>query len=110
MGTYEEILALLKTDEDISRSQIVEWMKSKDIKVLGALYALIDRAYYRIKPDLGMEASCDFMLDYYTRCIVDNPSKGDYMYSRYEACLIMPSWIKHLWSKKPQTEKVLEKV
>jgi hypothetical protein len=37
MDTYEEILALLNTDEEISRSQIVEWMKSDDIRVLGAV-------------------------------------------------------------------------
>jgi hypothetical protein len=110
MDTYEEILALLKSDEDISRSQIVELMKSDDLKALGALYKLIGRAYYRIKPELGMEASCDFMLDYYTRCIVENPPKGDYMYSRYEAGTIMSAWIKHLWNKRPATEKVLEKV
>lgn len=110
MGTYEEILALLKTDEEISRSQIVEWMKAGELKVLGALYKLIDRAYYRIKPELGMETSCDFNLHYYTRCIVENPRSGDFLYGRYEAGLIMSSWIKHLWNKRPQTEKVLEKV
>lgn len=111
MDTYEEILALLKTDEEISRLQIVEWMKSKDIKVLGALYKLTSSAYYRIKPELGMEASCDFMLDYFTRCIVENPhATGDYMYSSYEAGTMMSAWIKHLWNKRPATEKVLEKV
>jgi len=110
MDTYEEILALLKTDEEISRLQIVEWMKSSDLKVLGALYTLTDRAYYRIKPDLGMETTCDFVLNYYTRCITENPHAGDHIYSRYEAGLIMSTWIKHLWNKRPQTEKVLEKV
>ena len=110
MDTYEEILALLKTDEEISRSQVVELMKSEDLKVLGALYTLTDRAYYRIKPELGMETTCDFILHYYTRCIVENPRPGDYLYGRYEAGLIMSSWIKHLWNKRPQTEKVLEKV
>jgi hypothetical protein len=110
MDTYEEILALLKSDEEISRSHAVEWMKSGDIKVLGALYTLIDRAYYRIKPDLGMETTCDFILNYYTRCIVENPLTGDYLYGRYEAGLVMPAWIKHLWNKRPQTEKILGKV
>jgi hypothetical protein len=110
MNTYEEILAFLKSDSDISRSQIVEWMKSDDLKVLGALYTVTDRAYYRIKPDLGMNTTCDFVLHYYTRCIVENPQAGDYLYSRYQAGLIMSKWIKHLWGKRPQTEKVLEKV
>ena len=111
MGTYEEILALLKTDQEISRSQIVEWMRSDNLKALGALYKLTVIAYNRIKPELGMEASCEFILNYFTRCIVENPpTTGDYMYSRYEAGTIMSAWIKHLWNKRPATEKVLEKV
>jgi hypothetical protein len=111
MGTYEEILALLKTDGEIARSQIVEWMKSDDIRVLGALYRVTSGAYHRIKPELGMEASCDFILNYLARCIVENPhKKGDDIYSRYTAGTIMSSWMKHLWNKRPQTEKVLEKV
>jgi len=110
MDTYEEIHALIKTDEEISSSQVVEWMKSDDLKALGALYKLTVIAYNRIKPELGMETTCDFMLDYFTRCIVENPHTGDYLYGRFEACLIMSAWIKHLWNKRPQTEKVLEKV
>lgn len=107
---YGDILSLLKTDQEISRSQILEWMKSKDIKVLGALYTLTNRAYYRIKPELGMETSCDFILEYYTRCIIENPKSGDCLYSRYEAGFIMSTWIKHLWNKRPETDKILEKV
>jgi len=111
MDTYEEILALLKTEQEISRSQVIEWMKSGDIEVLGALYKLTYKAYSRIKPELGMEASCAFILNYFTRCIVENPhSIYDYMYSRYEAGTIMSAWIKHLWNKRPQTQKVLDKV
>ena len=108
MDTYEEILALLKSDQEISRSQIVKWMKSDDIRVLGALYKLTERAYYRIKPELGMETTCNFMLDYYMRCIVENPQPGDYLHSRHRAGLVMSEWIKHLWKKRPETGKVLE--
>ena len=110
IANYGDILSLLKTDQEISRSQILEWMKSNDIKVLGALYKLTCIAYYRIKPELGMETSCDYILKYYTRCIIENPNSGDCLHNRHEAGMIMSAWIKHLWNKRPETDKILAKV
>jgi hypothetical protein len=110
MGTYEEIVTLMKSDGEIPRSQVTEWMKSSDLRVLGVLNSLTERAYHRIKPELGMETTCNFMLDYYTRCIVEDPRGGDYIHNRYEAGLLMSAWIKHLWNKRPATWKMLEKI
>ena len=104
-----KIISLLKTKEIISAPQVLDWMKSKDIKVLGALYVLTDEAWHRIKPELGMEATCEFILEYYKRCIIENPDSGDVLLNRYEAGWSFASWFKHLWSKKPETDKILQK-
>src|SRR5437867_1124656 len=110
MNSYQQIISFFDKDQEILQSQILVWMKSDDIKVLGALYNLTNVAWERIKPELEMKRICDFILHYLKRCIIENPESQEYLFNRYEAGGAMANWIKYLWSKRPKTNAILDEI
>ena len=110
MSDYDAIVLLLGSDQPISQTQVVAWMRSEDLRVLGALYVLTDKAWDRIQPPLDKDATCAFILRYYMRCIQEGPSSEEFVLSRYEAAHAMARWIKHLWGKRPETDTDLQQV
>ena len=110
MNAYQEILALLKSDGDIPRERVLNWIASKDLDILAVLYVLTDKAYWRIKPELGMIATCNFIKDYLLRCLAENPDAGDYVHSGYEAASELAGWLKHLKNLGTDTEQVIREV
>ena len=110
MSDYDAIVALLESDQPIPQAQVVVWMRSEDLRVLGALYVLTDKAWDRIQPTVDRDTICAFILRYYMRCIEEGPPSEDFVLSRYEAAHTMAGWIKHLWGKRPETDAILEQV
>ena len=73
MNAYQEIEALLRSEGDIPREQVLNWIGSKDLETWAVLYVLTDKAYWRIKPELGMIATCNLIREYLLRCLAENP-------------------------------------
>lgn len=59
MELHEEILALIPLDTQIPRQDVLQWMASKDLRVLAALYRLTREAYWRITPGLRKRTQFD---------------------------------------------------
>lgn len=110
MSDYDAIVALLESDQPIPQGQVLAWMRSEDLRVLGALYVLTDQAWNRIQPAVDRDTICAFILRYYMRCIAEGPQGEDFVMSRYEAAQTMAGWIKHLWGKRPETDAILQQV
>ena len=107
MDDYQQIISLFKSHEIIDQENILKWMTSPRLDIQGALYVLTNIAWDRIKPELTMQATCQFILDYYRRCIVENPTSGDYILNRYEAGWEMANWLKALYAGQPETSEIL---
>ena len=110
VNAYQEIEALLRYEGDIPRERVLNWIGSKDFETWAVLYVLTDKAYCRIKPELGMVATCNFIKDYLMRCLAENPEAGDYIHSGYEAAWELAGWLKHLENLGADTEQVIRQV
>lgn len=110
MNGHHQILAWLETNQEIPKALVLGWMASEDITILGALYKFTDVAWDRIHPRMQKEEICHFILRYLKKCMIENPEAQEYVFNRYEAGWEMASWIKHLWSKKPETNPILQEI
>lgn len=110
MSDYATIVGLIESDHPIPQWQVLAWMQSEELRVLGAVYVLTDKAWGRIQPTLAGDTICAFILRYYIRCIVEGPQSEDFVLSRYEAANTMAEWIKHLCNKRPETDTLLQQV
>lgn len=84
-----------KTDT-VQLSDIREWSKSEDIEILGFVAALIHDARFRIHPPLTPDEYKDFVVQYYGRCLEEDP-KGEWADSRYSAGATLVNIIASLW-------------
>jgi hypothetical protein len=84
--------------KDIPRSKVLEWMRSPDIQVRGALYSMVSEAgrASHIKPSLQFEDYYGFVLDYLEQCIEENRDE-DWVDSRYLAGHELVAWIVDFW-------------
>src|SRR5260221_4542512 len=87
------------------------WMKSDDIKALGAVYHLLfDKRYYpRIVPPLTVCDYKDFLLPYYERCFHEDP-QGDWVSTRYTAGWDFVGWFMALWRDKSVPRALIKEV
>ncbi|HXX18655.1 MAG TPA: hypothetical protein VEJ46_04575 [Candidatus Acidoferrum sp.] len=84
-----------KTDT-IPLSELREWIKSADIEVLGFARAMIDDSRFRIEPMLAPEEYVAFEMNYYERCLRENPD-GEWSDSRYSASMDLVNIFGSLW-------------
>src|SRR6266480_1688784 len=100
-----EILSELGSDSEHPKSAAIplkkvrRWMKSEDIEALGALTSLIrgEKHFQRISPPLTFKDYHPFLIDYYERCIRENPD-GEESDSRYTAAQDIISYFTFLWN------------
>ncbi|MBM4257997.1 MAG: hypothetical protein FJ147_19155 [Deltaproteobacteria bacterium] len=101
-STLDEIVAeLMLTSDKVSpilHDQVKVWMKTDDIEALGALYELLTekRFYTRIQPPLQFDDYHSFILQYYERCLREDPD-GKWSNSRYSAGGDLVGWFIGLW-------------
>jgi hypothetical protein len=108
MGTlHDEIRAAATSGAPISREWVTRWIEQGDLEAWGLLYSLTRDAHERIEPPLGMDATCSFLLEYYLRCIVDEPDPDEDLHARFEAAWEMVAWLDHLVSLQPETERIV---
>ena len=85
--------------QKIPKSRVIEWMKSPDLEVQGALYAKLSERKYveRIEPALEFDDYYTFVVPYLERCIEVNPS-SEWSDSRYIAGHQLVAWIMAFWN------------
>lgn len=99
MTARDEIIALIKSQEQIPKQKIIDWIAQGETRTLGALYVLTDVGWERIQPALTMQEQCSFMLKYLMECLDANPvdtGDDDYLHSGFEAAWEIAAWMKHL--------------
>jgi hypothetical protein len=95
----DDIDAALSSDGPIPRERALVWIAGtadSDLSTLSKLYALTDKGYYRIQPELGMEPTCALIRRYLLACIRENVTDNEEIESRYEAATSLHVWFRHL--------------
>lgn len=112
-ATLNEILAAMGDAESppmtpIPQEQVLRWMLSDDVEVLGALYTLLSKQHHfqRINPLLTVSDMHPFTMRYYERCFLENPD-GEWSDSRYSAGWDLVNWFAGIWRDKKVQRKIL---
>jgi hypothetical protein len=86
------------TEPPPSRAEVIQWMNSEDLEVLGALCSLVwdKERRSRIQPPLTFEDCHQFLMRYYRRCILEDP-EGEWVDSRYSAAGDLARWFNLIW-------------
>jgi hypothetical protein len=84
----------------IAKPLVLDWMKSDDMEVLGALQTFLSKARFldRVKPGMSRDELSEFALHYYGRCLREN-QEGEWALGRYGAAWDIASWFRGLWSR-----------
>ena len=95
----------------ISKDDVVNWMRSDDIEILGALYSFLmkPQCAVRIIPALTLSDYAGFVTHYFERCFHEDPD-GDWSDSRYAAARGLISWFGMLWKDDQVDRKELVKL
>jgi len=95
----------------VSKTKVLEWMRSPDIEVRGALYSKIRDAALakRIEPPLQFEDYFNLVVPYFEQCIEHDPD-GEWSHSRYLAGHEFVSWILDFWNKKDVPREKLAEI
>ncbi len=90
-----------------SLAEVHRWMaETKDLELWAAVYAVLGKGFYRIKPEPEMEETCSFLTRYLLRCIHEDAA-SDAIPSGYEAGCDLSNCLKHWATKLPVTHLVL---
>lgn len=86
-------------------------MTNPDLEVMGAVFKLLHKPehYSRIKPPLDFEDYQHFHVNYYERCLRENPD-GVWCDSRYIAAHSLVAWFKGLWNDKTVSRDALREL
>lgn len=112
MNTLDDITTLIKNaahsqGATIPKESLIEWMKSEDINILGAVSFILlnDKLYALIEPKLRIQEYQPFLLKYWIRCLVEDP-QGEWCESRDTAAHSFSHWFKRLWTD-PQVPRTI---
>lgn len=110
----EQIARELMTPEAekfLSGEVVRHWMTNPDLEVMGAVFKLLHKPehYSRIKPPLAFEDYQHFHVNYYERCLRENPD-GVWCDSRYIAAHSLVAWFKGLWNDKTVSRDALREL
>jgi hypothetical protein len=98
MSTYAQVLTALSAEGAIARDDVRAWIDSGDLLTWSAVYALTERAWSRIEPEMSVEEQAEFMRRYLLRCIEENPAPGEHLHGGYEAAWELATCLK-LWRR-----------
>jgi len=82
--------------EVIPLPQLLEWMKSDDIEVLGFLDGVLHDGKFHVEPSLSRNQYIDWVKHYYGRCFRENPD-GEWADSSYSAGWTLVRIFINLW-------------
>ena len=108
MSPANQVRHRIAHGDRFSYSEIAAWIADEsDLDLWSAVYEALGAAYYRIKPEPGMEMTCAFMVRYLLRCIREDPSH-EHVHSGYEAAYALSECLKLWASRLPETEFVMK--
>jgi hypothetical protein len=93
--------------EEVSLTDIREWMASGDIEILGFTYHLLCAKRFRVQPPVSLAEYIEFTKLYYGRCLRENP-EGDWSSSRYNAGSDLVNIFASLWRDSSVPRPVLD--
>jgi hypothetical protein len=98
MSTYVQALEALRSTDPIVPLDVRRWVDSGDLLTWSAVYALTEKAWSRIEPEIPAEEQIEFMRRYLLRCIEENPTPGEHLHGGYEAAWELAACLK-LWRR-----------
>jgi hypothetical protein len=109
MSLVHEIRSRLESNSAFSLAEVHRWMEDESsLELWTAVYQVLGRGFYRIKPEPDMDETCRFMTLYLLRCIHENI--GDHegpIPTCYEAAEVLALSLKHWANKLPETAPVM---
>jgi hypothetical protein len=87
----QEIERRVQAGERIGEPDLRRWMRAGDLETQGAVVALLDQYQRLLTAPPPQNETVDFYLDYFRRCIEENPV-GEYAASRYLAAHALVNW------------------
>jgi hypothetical protein len=97
-----------KTDV-VSLTDIRRWFSSTDVEIQGFAHDLIDGGRFRIEPSISVNEYKDFVMEYYERCILENPD-GEWSDSRYSAGSTLVNIFAALWRDSSVSREILQEL
>lgn len=99
------------TEKTLSGELVRQWIKSPNLETLGATFKLLHKPehYNRISPPLGFDDYRSFHLNYYERCLRENP-EGVWCDSRYIAAHSLVAWFNGLWGDETVSRDALREL
>jgi hypothetical protein len=93
-----DLLGTQHSDTILRADRVREWMNSDDVEIVGAAYDLLTTPGIEshVNPPLSIEEVSRFFLEYYGRCIRENPD-GEWSDSRYSAARDFGNLFKVWW-------------
>jgi hypothetical protein len=98
MSVYAEVLGALSSGGTVAQEDVRRWIDSGDLLTWSVVYALAEKHWARIQPEISGDEHTDFMRRYLLRCIEENPSSGDHLHGGFEAAWELAAVLKH-WRK-----------
>jgi hypothetical protein len=99
----------VESGQCIQESDIIRWMQSDNIEILGAVFVIFDQYADRIESMPPINIVINFYIRYFCRCLIENPS-GNYAHSQYTAAHSLASWYKALRKDRLVPKSVLRTV
>ncbi len=70
VSAAQAIRERLAKNDKFSLAEVHRWMaETTDLELWAAVYAVLGKGFYRIKPEPEMEETCSFLTRYLLRCI-----------------------------------------
>jgi hypothetical protein len=99
MSDYAEVLRVLDEAGGIGRDDVRRWIAGEDLLTWSAVYAVMDRAWSRIEPEMPAEEQVAFMLRYLLCCVEENPAPGEFLHGGFQAAWQLASSLKE-WRRR----------
>lgn len=100
MNNIDNVLSKISGSSEISKTDVLEWLNSLEPEVMGAAYDLVtdQNQIKRVSPTFSFSEVHALLQEYYLKCI-KNDYSGEWIDSRYSACLDSVNWISLTWDE-----------
>jgi hypothetical protein len=95
--------------DQLAKADVLTWMKSDDIEILGYTHSVLEDGRFRVSPPLTAAQYTEFALRYFARCLKENPT-GEWAATRYEAGSCLVGLFVHLWDDKTVPRNLLSTI
>ncbi|MCP4344847.1 MAG: hypothetical protein GY795_04890 [Desulfobacterales bacterium] len=80
----DKIISYIDKNTKISNYEMISWMESDNIEILGSIFYILDQRNNLIESFPPMEKTIKFYIHYFRRCLIENP-QSDWADNRYIA-------------------------